>query len=132
MKNTNEIFHSSCFACGTANYQGLHIKFKEGPTGITGSVSIPSRFQSYKDIVHGGIVATMLDAAMVQTLKKRSGKDPFTCRLEVRYLHPIPPGKILTINAQPAGERGKIIFADAEILCSNECCARARGAFTLK
>jgi uncharacterized protein (TIGR00369 family) len=132
MPDTKETaFHSTCFACGTGNNHGLHIKFKDEPNGSTGSVSIPSHFQSYEGVVHGGIVATMLDAAMVHALREQHGESPLTCRLEVRYLQAVPPGKRITIKARKIGKRRNIVLAHAELQCENICLASARGAFII-
>ena len=128
----NKSFHSACFACGKCNIQGLNMKFDNGQDGSTCYVSIPKKFQSYEGVVHGGIVATMLDAAMVHTLQQKSGGNPLTCRLEVRYLRAVPSGEILTVNARAIGKRGRVMLANAEIMCSNQCYARAHGAFTLQ
>lgn len=95
-------------------------------------MSISPRFQSYEGVVHGGIVATLLDAAMIHTLQGSCGKDPLTCRLEIRFLRAVPPGELLILNARRAGHRGRVLLADAELLCSDVCYARARGAFTLR
>jgi hypothetical protein len=43
----------------------------------------------------------------------------------------VPLGEIITVNARRAGKRGRMILADAELLCSGICYARAHGAFTL-
>jgi len=125
-------FHADCFACGSDNIQGLNMKFENGLDGSTCHVSIPKKFQSYEGTVHGGIVATILDAAMVHALRQNSGGNPFTCRLEVRYLRPVPLGKILTVNARATGKRGRVMLADAEIMYLNQCYARGHGAFTLQ
>jgi len=127
----NAVFHSTCFACGAENENGLHLEFKDSPNGCSSDVSIPSHFQSYEGVVHGGIVATVLDAAMVHSLRGQCGDAPVTCRLEVRYLCIVPPGANLTVNARRKGKRGKISLVDAELLSSGTCFARARGAFTI-
>jgi uncharacterized protein (TIGR00369 family) len=129
--NKNKKFHSTCFACGTENKHGLHLEFKDEPNGCSCGVSIPPHFQSYEGVVHGGIVATMLDAAMVHSLRGQCGEAPVTCRLEVRYLRAVPPGENITVKAYRKGKRGRIALADAELLCSGICYARARGAFTI-
>ena len=63
---------STCFACGTENDFGLHLQFKDDTDGCSRDVSIPPHFQSYKGVVHGGIVATLLDAAMVTVSEERA------------------------------------------------------------
>jgi acyl-coenzyme A thioesterase PaaI-like protein len=128
----NRAFHSMCFACGPSNGHGLQLKLKRGPNGSTCTVSISPRFQSYEGVVDGGIVATLLDAAMIHTLQGHCGKDPLTCRLEIRFLRAVPPCEPLTLNTRRTGNGGRVLLADADLLCSGICYARARGAFTLR
>lgn len=130
--NKNDAFHSHCFACGQDNDLGLQMAFKHGPKGSTCKLRIPSSFQSYAGVVHGGIVATILDAAMVHALKRQIRGDPVTCRLDIRYLRPVRPGDPLTISARMIGHRRKVILTDAELFHTDECCARAHGAFIIR
>lgn len=132
INDDNVVFHSTCFACGPANEHGLRLEFREAPDGCSCDVSIPPHFQSYEGVVHGGIVATILDAAMIQSLRGQREDAPVTCRLEVRYLREVPPGENITVNARRKGKRGRILLAEAELVCSGDCYARARGAFTLR
>jgi acyl-coenzyme A thioesterase PaaI-like protein len=125
------LFHPTCFACVSENKRGLHLEFKDAPNGFSCDVSIPPHFQGYDGVVHDGIVATVLDATMVHSLREQSGDTPVTCRLEVRYLRAVPPGEIMTANARRAGKRGRTMLADAQLVCSGICYARAHGAFTL-
>jgi uncharacterized protein (TIGR00369 family) len=127
----NAEFHSTCFACGAGNKLGLQLEFKDAPNGCSCDISIPPHFQSYEGVVHGGIVATMLDAAMVHSLRRQCGDAPVTCRLEVRYLRAVSPGEKITVKARRKGKRGRIVLADAELLCAGLCYARARGAFMI-
>ena len=122
-------FHATCFACGPSNDQGLRLAFTAEQSGSTCTVAVPRRFQGYAGIVHGGIVATLVDAAMVHTLWMASGKDPVTCRLEIHFLQPLPAAELLTVRAHQTGKKGKVMLAAAEVLCSGVCYARARGAF---
>ena len=53
-----------CFACGRNNPIGLHLDFKFDGDKYIAKKTVPREYQGYKDIVHGGIVTTMLDEAM--------------------------------------------------------------------
>src|SRR5262245_4874414 len=51
-----------CFCCGQKNPIGLKLEFHETPDGRMGTIWIPRKeHQGFKDIVHGGLVATVLD-----------------------------------------------------------------------
>jgi acyl-coenzyme A thioesterase PaaI-like protein len=78
-----------CFACGPENPVGLHLTFHdEGEESVT--TFVPARaHQGYKGIVHGGLIATVLDEVMVRHVWQRYGPSA-TARLDVRYRHPAP------------------------------------------
>jgi hypothetical protein len=52
-----------CFICGLQNPVGLHMAIYNdvGNQRIYSNITIPDQYQSYPGVVHGGIVATMLD-----------------------------------------------------------------------
>ena len=51
-----------CFICGLENPVGLHLHFYETEPGIVETMyTAPDHFQGYPGVLHGGIVASMLD-----------------------------------------------------------------------
>ena len=51
-----------CFVCGIANPFGLGLRFYQTGLGeVAAEVTVPEHFQGYPGIVHGGVVAAMLD-----------------------------------------------------------------------
>jgi len=125
-------FHETCFACGKDNAHGLNLDFVHTAAVSMCTISIPVAFQSYDGVTHGGIVATLMDAAMVRCLHNKFGGDPFTCKLEVRYKMNIPPGQPITLTASFQRRRGDVCWATAQILCKGSSCASAEGAFKLQ
>ena len=88
-----------CFVCGKDNPDGLHLDFEpEGVAGVRTTCVIPERFQGFAGIVHGGILATILDECMVNTVWLR-GVAAVTARFEVRLRHPVHLGERLTARA---------------------------------
>src|SRR4051812_20798640 len=67
--------------------------------------------------VHGGVLATLVDTAMGQAVRSRTGEDdvPATSQLTVTYLRPGKPGP-LTVSAQvrTRGEHLTVCEADVE------------------
>ncbi len=114
-----------CFVCGRENPHGLQLKFYETQPGeVVVEYTVPEQYQGYPGVVHGGIVAAMLDEV---TGRAHMGGDPprfmFTARLEIRYHKNVPVGKPLKIvgTAGKSRERtavasGKIFGPDGELL----------------
>jgi acyl-coenzyme A thioesterase PaaI-like protein len=79
-----------CFICGLANPIGLKMVFHEDCTQklVCARLIVPERYRSYPGVVHGGIVATILDETSGRALMIHSGdiNDFFvTAKMEVRY-----------------------------------------------
>ncbi|MBI4595711.1 MAG: PaaI family thioesterase [Candidatus Tectomicrobia bacterium] len=97
---------SWCFACGPDNPIGLHIAFKINSDNIYAEF-VPERVhQGYDGVVHGGIIATLLDEAMANLLYLK-GLDCTTGKMEVRYRQPARVGSKIKILGQILEKRSK-------------------------
>lgn len=96
MKQANSL---DCFVCGKANQFGLQLTFFEtAPGEVTCEYTVPNQYQGYPGIVHGGIVAAMLDEVCGRAYM--GGNPPrfmYTARLEIRYRKNVPIGEPLRI-----------------------------------
>jgi len=82
--------HGGCIMCGAQNPVGMELHFCAcEDDGVEATLTVPERFQGYRGIVHGGIVASLLDAAMTHCVKT-IGHSAVTADLNVRYKHPVP------------------------------------------
>ena len=110
MKQANS---RQCFVCGVENTYGLHLSFYEtAPGEITADYIVEERFQGYPGIVHGGVVASMLDEVTGRShLRGNPPRFMFTARLDVRYRKPVPVGKPLRLVGKAGSDRGRIATA---------------------
>ena len=118
-----------CFVCGRENPYGLQLKFYETQPGqVVVEYTVPEQYQGYPGVVHGGIVAAMLDEV---TGRAHMGGDPprfmFTARLEIRYHKNVPIGEPLKIVGYAGKSRertamasGKIFGPDGDLLAEAE------------
>jgi uncharacterized protein (TIGR00369 family) len=88
-----------CFVCGVENPLGLKITFyKTGPGEVTAETIISENYQGYPGVVHGGIVAAILDEVAGRALM---GEDPprfmYTAHLDVQYRDKVPTEKPIQI-----------------------------------
>ena len=86
------------------------------------------RFESYPGIVHGGIVATILDAAMTQCLL-RNGVVAVTGQMQIEYESPLRSGEKATVYAAIARSRPPLYLLSAEVLQDGAVAARAMAKF---
>ena len=91
-----------CFVCGLENEHGLHLRFYETAEGeVTVETSVPEHFQGYPGIVHGGIIASLVDEALGR-VHMGSADNPrfmFTAKISVNYRKPVPTEKPIRIVA---------------------------------
>jgi acyl-coenzyme A thioesterase PaaI-like protein len=106
-----------CFVCGLANPVGLQLRFYEtGPGEITADYIVPEHFQGYPGVVHGGIVAAMLDEVCGRV---HMGGDPprfmYTARLEIRYRKNVPTGQPLRLVGKAGPSRRRTAVGMSQI-----------------
>jgi acyl-coenzyme A thioesterase PaaI-like protein len=131
-KASDRRFHETCFACGPESHQGLQLRFRQEGNSICGKTTIRESFQSYDGIAHGGIVTTLLDAAMVRCLHNVFKQEPFTCKLDVRFRSPVPTNALIDITARIVSKRSKRCMVEGEIQYDHTLLARATGVFMLR
>jgi acyl dehydratase len=82
----------NCFACGTLNAGGLHLDLHVDGARCWTDLEIPSRFQGWDEIAHGGIVSTILDEVMAWSLVDADNWG-LTARMTVEFKRPVPLGR---------------------------------------
>jgi uncharacterized protein (TIGR00369 family) len=89
-----------CFICGRENPVGLHLAFYEDHEAeqVRIEFTVPDHFQGYPGVVHGGIVAAVLDELSGRSILLHGSDDDLmaTLKLEIRYRRPTPTGTPLT------------------------------------
>jgi acyl-coenzyme A thioesterase PaaI-like protein len=120
--------YQRCFACGQQNPFGLQLYFYNEDRYVCCDFTGEERHQGFPGVIHGGILATLLDETMgrVTLLDRRW---VMTGRLDLRYRAPTPIGVPLHICAEATDDRprmvrvrGWITLADQpnNILCEAE------------
>ncbi len=106
-----------CFICGRNNPRGLYMSFYDnGRNEVIAHYTVPDVYQSYPGIVHGGIVAAMLDEAVGRVaLIADHHHFMMSVKLEVKYRHPVPTETPLTIKGQIVKLRGRLGKAVGQI-----------------
>jgi uncharacterized protein (TIGR00369 family) len=108
----------TCFVCGRQNPISLKMNWYNDRDAqqVRSIVTVPEHFNGYPDVVHGGVVAAMLDetAGRAIMLGGKSDNLMVTLKLEVTYRRPTPTKTPLTVvgwvikqstnRAQVAGE----------------------------
>ena len=107
-------FDGHCFGCGPLNEEGLQLTFRsEGDASAT-EFEVPLRYQSWKGVVHGGVVALLLDEAVGWAAWHR-GHPGVTGKLEVRYRLPLGIGERIRLVGRVERIRRSLVYASASI-----------------
>src|SRR4030066_954472 len=103
-----------CFVCGEQNPRGFPLTFSlHEDSAVT--EFIPQKIhQGYKDIVHGGIISTLLDEAMVKAALLR-GIPAITAEITVRFRNPLIVGERVIIEASIIRMNKKIHDTSARV-----------------
>jgi acyl-coenzyme A thioesterase PaaI-like protein len=100
-----------CFICGLENPVGLRLKIYEVEPGfIETTYTAPEHFQSYPGVMHGGLVATILDEISGRAQMKDAShpRFMFTAKMEVKYRKNVPIGKPLHIVGKAGKTKGRM------------------------
>jgi acyl-coenzyme A thioesterase PaaI-like protein len=107
-----------CFVCGLENPVGLRLKIYEtGPGEIETSFTPPEHFQGYPGVLHGGIVATMIDEISGRAMMGDPSQPRFmfTAKIDVKYRKNVPIGRTLRVVGKAGRSRGRMAEAWAGV-----------------
>ena len=106
----------NCFVCGNDNPLGLKVRFEinKADRSATGVFLPRKEHEGFEGIVHGGIIATVLDEAMVK-LAWHCGIPAVSAELTVKFKAPAAPGEELSVNARIIGESKRLIETEAAV-----------------
>jgi uncharacterized protein (TIGR00369 family) len=98
-----------CFGCGKDNDAGLRLEFELRDDGRLETRFTPRDIHgSWEGVFHGGLMATLLDEAMLAYLYL-NGKNATTGSLAVRFRRPVRLGEELRVLAWASGGRGRMV-----------------------
>ena len=84
-----------CFACGPANPAGLHMRFAAGSNRVVSYLSVPDHLRGWSNMVHGGVVSTILDEIMSWSAIHMFKSVILTKSMTVEFKKPIHVGQSL-------------------------------------
>jgi uncharacterized protein (TIGR00369 family) len=115
-----------CFVCGELNMSGLRQRPRIETVNQSASMRlvIPRAFQGWQGMVHGGILATLLDETCAYAAK---GLVPqvVTAGISVTYKKPVPIETEVLVTASVVGRRRRIIEVQGQIKIAGELYAEA-------
>ena len=124
---------NKCFGCGGANDEGMKLTFEQDDTNkkVVGRFVIGPRYQGGGGMLHGGIIAVLLDEAMGKVCRFRNAR-AVTAEMNIDFVKPIRVDQEITVEAFETAHRGRNIFQWGEIRdAAGQLLARGRARFVI-
>ena len=113
-----ELPHTSgCLVCGRHNPHGLHLSLHVDTESGTVTADFKPRAEhiGFEGIIHGGVLATVLDEAMVWAATWAGRRFCVCGELNIRYRRSVPVGAALRVEATIDARRSRLIEAIGSI-----------------
>lgn len=122
-----------CFVCGQRNPYGLKMVFSLDGDTVVSDFRPAAEHQGFPGVIHGGIVAAVLDEALNRTtMLTDTPAWTMTGRLDVRYRRYVPYGPLLRVRAKLGIQRGRMSQASGYLTLAEDesvVLAEAHGTF---
>lgn len=117
-----------CFVCGPGNDRGLRLCFQSNEAGIEAEFSPEEWQQGWTGVVHGGILAAILDEAMAYVLFY-GGIQGVTGRMGIRFRRAARANDRLRVEARLVRETEKIADVEGHLWRGSALVAEADARF---
>ena len=96
---------------------GLKLRLRVDPERgeSAAEVTFPEDFQGWSGIVHGGLVAAVLDEALIYAAGAK-GLKCVTGEITVRYVKPAETGVRYTLKGRFLEDKGRIVMAESRLV----------------
>ena len=124
----------NCFGCSPKNESGLHMEFSvnEQRDTVASWLSVPDHLCGWGNIVHGGIISTMLDEAMGWAALVLLGKLVLSKSISVEFFRPVFIGKDIRVEGSVLEVRSdREGVMQGSIYDGNELCAKSSSVCSL-
>lgn len=100
----------NCFVCGESNSHGLNLRFESDGRTVQARFMPQPHHIGFKQTVHGGLIATVLDEIMVWACAVQARRFAYCAELTVRFASPLKPGEETMATAELVNNRRNKIF----------------------
>ena len=121
--------HRNCVVCSPSNMRGLRLEFILSKDGhVEASFGCDKTFEGYPNVLHGGVVSSLLDGAMTNCLFAH-GYIAVTVELKVRFQHPVVVAEPITARAWIVQSCRRLHVVKAEVSQNRKVKATAVAKF---
>lgn len=115
---TFEFEPHNCFACGELNEHGLQLKLHLEERRSWTEFVLDDRFEGWRGVTHGGIIATVLDEVMAWALVAEDNWG-VTARMTINFKRPVPVGTSVRAEGWIVHNRRRLVDTAGQIVDAN-------------
>jgi uncharacterized domain 1 len=115
---TFEFEPHNCFACGELNEHGLQLKLHLEERRSWTEFVLDDRFEGWRGVTHGGIIATVLDEVMAWALVAEDNWG-VTARMTIDFKRPVPVGTSVRAEGWIVHNRRRLVDTAGQIVDAN-------------
>lgn len=124
--------HHQCLLCSPEDSLGLRLEFTaEADGSVTAEIDCGDCLQSYPGLLHGGVMALLLDGAMTNCLFA-AGVTAVTAEMTIRYLSETFTNSPLQLTARLTNSRSRLYLVESSLRQGGETRATAIGKFIIR
>ena len=132
MQEIRHFAHPNCVICGNNGSGFPHLSFNMDKNGvIKAELQCKPVFQGYPGQLHGGVISTVMDAAMTNCLFAR-GITAVTAKLSIQFYKPVKINSSAIVRAWIYNESRLLYKLKSEIIQNGIVKAAAEGKFVVK
>ena len=127
-----ELPHTAgCLVCGRDNPHGLRLSSSVDPdTGSVQTAFTPASYHiGFENIIHGGVLATVLDEVMVWSAIWVSGRACVAAEMSLRFVKKAVAGMPLIVTAQVTRSRSRMVETTGGIHANGDLICTATGKY---
>jgi uncharacterized protein (TIGR00369 family) len=120
-----------CFVCGEDNQAGLQTRFYVDGDSVCAPLRPQEHHCGYLKVLHGGIVAAIIDECMGWAAARAIGRMCLTAELNLRYVRNLSTDREYTVVTEVTKSNRRLVLAKGVIVDSEGAeYARAHGKFS--
>ncbi len=124
--------YATCFGCGSDNSVGIGLDgFAVDGSLVTAPFVPRPQFAGFEGILHGGVLATVLDEISAWSAMLTEGVFVFTATLDIRYQKKATVDEVFTLTGTVSERRGKRLSIEAKVLSESGTVAQSHGLFVV-
>ncbi len=122
-----------CFGCGPANPSGLQMKFFSDDKSVFSRLKVPDHLIGWDNLVHGGVLSTILDEIMSWSAIYLLKKMILTKSMTIDFIKPVFEGMELKAEGNVFEKRSnkEAVMQGAIYNAKGVLCTKSKGIFAL-